>query len=902
MAVSIVDAWMGRRLPLVVGALLASVASVGGSAPAQVSELGLVPAPARIVRGAGAIPVGGGVDVEAGRFADAALALRRDLVGLVGKKPLSTQGNGLAVRFVDDPARPAGGYRLTASPSGMVVEASDEDGAFWASRTLLQLLTEPNSSGDGVVLRRSLPALEIVDAPRFSWRGFMLDSSRHFQPPHEIKRWLDWMALHKLNVFHWHLVDSHGWRLPIPKYPRLVQQAGFREQPPVGRYGGWYTRDEIRDIVAYAAARRITVVPEIEMPGHSQAAVAAYPELLACDPAQIGQTAWFFGFPHTRQEFPPIPGADVICASNETTFQFLSDVIDETTALFPSPYIHVGGDEVDASVWKRCPRCSKLDEQGLRDHHQLQARFMGRIEAILRAKGRRLIGWDEIAEGGLSPTATVMSWRGVSGGTAAAKAGRFAVMSPEKPLYLDHGQGFSGLEPPHWPGRETLGEVHGYEPVPVGLTPQESARILGLQGNLWSIFANNDTLLQLQAFPRLCAISEVGWSPVNRPDFADFQRRLRLHRARLLAVGIVPWDEPPSVKLGDWKPDPALATGTTWKFAVPGGQLRPGDAQLWFRYSGGADALSIRGVHLLRQGKVVAQDTHPGLAGSEHKGNVYRLAVPSGGDTGGFEIHVDAFVERWARGGTGDTRGSMTLVQGDAKPVRTFAPVVRPPVQETTTPVPHNRDKAIYDWPTRHAQTKRLGPALAPDVVVIGDSIMHYWGGSPVAPIVRNQDAWERAFGTKAFNLGFGWDRTENVLYRIADGALDGLNPKVVVVAIGTNNLGRNTALEVADGVDAIVQEVGARLPEARILVLGILPRADQGRLKADVDRVNFLLQTRLHPRERVDVLDIGNTLRNRDGSLRSEWFSDGLHPNAAGYAAMATRIAPAVQALRDGI
>ncbi|MFY7953615.1 MAG: family 20 glycosylhydrolase, partial [Armatimonadaceae bacterium] len=353
---------------------------------------------------------------------------------------------------------------------------------------------------------------------------------------------------------------------------------------------------------------------------------------------------------------------------------------------------------------------------------------------MLQAKGRRLIGWDEIAEGGLSPTATVMSWRGVSGGTAAAKVGRYAVMSPEKPLYLDHGQGFSGLEPPHWPGRETLEEVHAYEPVPPGLSAAEGARILGLQGNLWTIFANNDTLLQIQAFPRLCAVAEVGWSAVKRPGFADFAARLALHRARLSALGIGAWEEPPSRKVADWAPDPALAKGTVWRYPLAKGSLVAGDLQIWFRYAGGTDALSIRGVRLMAGGKVVAQDIHAGVAGSDHRGNLYRMTVPASAVQRELWLESEVFVEPWSGGGKGDSKGTVTIVQGRSKPVRTFAPEVPPARQETTTPVPHNRDKAIYDWPTRHAQTKRLGPALKPDTVVIGDSIMHYWGGAPVAP------------------------------------------------------------------------------------------------------------------------------------------------------------------------
>ncbi|MFM7322030.1 MAG: family 20 glycosylhydrolase, partial [Armatimonadota bacterium] len=276
-------------------------------------SLGLIPAPKSLRIEAGRLAAGGGFAVAPGPFPEAAVALGRDCASMAGR-PIPGRPT-VAVHFVRDQAIAGEAYRVRIDARGVEVAAGEPVGAFRATRTLLQLATSANRPGGTLTVRTELPFVGIDDAPRFAWRGLMLDSSRHFQTPEEIRRWIDRLAMHKLNVFHWHLVDSHGWRLEIRKYPKLTGLAAWREQPPIGRYGGYYTQDEVRGIVAYAEARHVTVVPEIELPGHSQAAVAAYPELLACDPAQQGATAWFHGFPHPRQEFPAVPGADVVCAS-----------------------------------------------------------------------------------------------------------------------------------------------------------------------------------------------------------------------------------------------------------------------------------------------------------------------------------------------------------------------------------------------------------------------------------------------------------------------------------------------------------------------------------------------------------------------------------------------------------
>ncbi len=887
-------------------AVVSLLAISASQAQTTVQNFGLIPRPQSISLRSGILDVCGAPDIDGGLFPDAAALLARGLqkvtTPLAGTKvPL------LGIRYERKAGLAPDAYCIDVNENGITLRASTETGAFYATQTLLQLLTEPANGKANLKRRTMLQYLSITDAPRFSWRGFMLDSSRHFQPKEDIFKWLDYMAMHKLNVFHWHIVDSHGWRLEIKKYPRLTSQAAWREQPPIGRYGGFYTQNDVREVVAYAKARHITVVPEIEMPGHSQAAVAAYPELLACDPNQAGETAFFYNFPHTRQEFPSLKGADVMCPSKETTYKFISDVLDETMKLFPGSFIHVGGDEVDDSVWAKCKDCAHPERRGIKDYHALQAMFMQRIEKQLIANGRRLIGWDEIIEGGLSPTAAVTSWRGIDGGVAAAKSGHYAVMSPNKPLYLDHGQSYSSSEPPHWPGRETLEDVYTYEPIPAGLTPAESRYILGLQGNLWSIFTTNQQLLEIQGFPRLCAIAEVGWSERKRPTFAEFASRLAIHKSRLRAAGINFWDEPLTVTkaggaqiIGKWVPDAGYSAGKQLRFKLSN-YVAGGSIDVQFQYTGGADALSIRKVSLEVAGKVVSADIHDGMTGSADNANKYRVGVPKGLKASDVWLVADVYVVPWARGGKGDSSGTVSVESGAILKPITYQPEVKPKKQVTTTPVPHNRDKAIYDWPTRHAQVLRVKKQVNPDVIVIGDSIMHYWAGVPLAPIIRGEDSWTRAFGQQTLNAGFGWDRTENVLWRLQHGEIKGTAPRVVVVAIGTNNLGLNTVDEVVDGIDAICQEIHRQLPKTQILVLGILPRADSNRLKAQPDQVNFKVQTRLHPRDYIDVFDAGNAFLTRSGELRKELFSDGLHPNKAGYAILADVLAPHVERMRRG-
>ena len=401
--------------------------------------------------------------------------------------------------------------------------------------TLWQLIAGAGTANGRVIV----PALAIEDAPRFAWRGLMLDSARHYQSPEFIERFIDWMALHKLNVLHWHLTDDQAWRLEIRKYPRLTSIGAWRVpagraaaadiDPATGRprvYGGYYTQDTVRRIVRHAAERGITIVPEIDMPGHATATIAAYPALGVNGSGSATVPADWGIYPN-------------LFNVEDTTFAFLEDVLREVMELFPGQYIHVGGDEAVKDQWKSSPQVQqRMRERGIADEHALQSYFVQRIGRFLAANGRRLIGWDEILEGGLAPDATVMSWRGIDGALAAAAAGHDAVLSPWPVLYFDNRQGTGATEPPGRGRVIDLETVYRFDPMPPALPPEQRRHILGLQGNLWTEHIRTEDRLQWMAFPRAAAVAEVGWSPAERLDYADFHDRLTRARGWYQAVGL----------------------------------------------------------------------------------------------------------------------------------------------------------------------------------------------------------------------------------------------------------------------------------------------------------------------------------------------------------------------------
>jgi hexosaminidase len=425
------------------------------------------------------------------------------------------------------------GYKVAIHDDGIMISANKSAGLFYGIQTVYQLLS---TSSDG-----RLPALEIVDYPRFKYRGLHLDVSRHFMPIDFIYNYIDYMAMHKLNVFHWHLIDDQGWRLEIKKYPKLTEVGAWRvdmpdihwnerplaNDPDNATYGGYYTQEEIRAVVEYAAARNISVMPEIEMPAHVMSALAAYPEL-SCTGENLG--------------VPPggvWPITHIYCAGNEATFKFLEDVLLETMKLFPFEYIHIGGDEAHKTNWEQCPKCQKrIKDEGLADEKELQSYFIQRIERFLNEHGRRLIGWDEILEGGLAPNATVMSWRGEQGGIEAAQMGHDVVMTPGSHCYFDHYQGDPSVEPPAIGGYTRLSKVYAYEPVPDVLNAEEAEHILGAQANVWTEYMPVPEHVEYMIFPRLAALSEVLWSPKEHRNWGDFSQRMTAQYQRYADLGI----------------------------------------------------------------------------------------------------------------------------------------------------------------------------------------------------------------------------------------------------------------------------------------------------------------------------------------------------------------------------
>nr|MBP7347015.1 family 20 glycosylhydrolase [Sediminibacterium sp.] len=395
----------------------------------------------------------------------------------------------------------------------------------------------------------SIPQLMVKDQPRFAYRGMHLDVARHFFPVDFLKKYIDFIAMHKMNTFHWHLTEDQGWRIEIKKYPRLTEIGGFRNGTTIGRYpgtgntntryGGFYTQAQIKEIVQYAADRYVEVIPEIELPGHSSAAIAAYPEL-SCFPDSStkvpAKIAWN-GTTKGKQVQQTWGVFEDVFAPTETTFKFLENVFDEVIQLFPSKYIHIGGDECPKEAWKKSAFCQQLiKEKGLKDEHGLQSYFIQRVEKYLNSKGKQIIGWDEILEGGLAPNATVMSWRGEQGGIEAAKQKHNVIMTPGGWMYFDHKQ-TKNEDSVTIGGYTTVQKVYSYDPIPKALSEEDAKYVLGAQANVWTEYMTNSSKVEYQIFPRMSALSEVLWTPKEQKSWPDFEKRLLNQFKRLDWLG-----------------------------------------------------------------------------------------------------------------------------------------------------------------------------------------------------------------------------------------------------------------------------------------------------------------------------------------------------------------------------
>ena len=430
-------------------------------------------------------------------------------------------GNYIQFALDENCDRGVEGYCLSVTKDKVEVKSGTPRGLFYGMQTLLQLLpAEVESKSKVTAINWDIPCVEISDEPRFKWRGMHLDVGRHFLSVDFIKKQLDVMAMYKLNTFHWHLTEDQGWRIEIKKYPKLTEIGSVRMDEGKA-YGGYYTQEEIKEVVTYAAERFIDVVPEIELPGHSLAALTGYPHL-SCK-----------GGPFEVRNVWGVE-ADIYCAGNEETFAFLEDVIDEVTQLFPYEYFHIGGDEAPKDRWKTCRKCqARMKHEKLADEHELQSYFIKRAEAMLLKRNKKMIGWDEILEGGLAPSAAVMSWRGEEGGIEAAELGHDVVMTPGNWVYLDHYQGSSKVEPVTIGGYTTLEESYGYDPVPKELEPEKAKHILGTQGNVWTEYMYTPEITEYRIYPRIIALAEVGWTTKQKKDFDNFLSRMNNQFVRL---------------------------------------------------------------------------------------------------------------------------------------------------------------------------------------------------------------------------------------------------------------------------------------------------------------------------------------------------------------------------------
>jgi hexosaminidase len=458
--------------------------------------------------------------------------------------PIKASGSGLGdaillTEAAGDPGLEPEGYELTVHSKGVSIFSRTEAGLFYGVQTFLQLLPPEVFAAKPVSgVTWQAPCVEIRDRPRFAWRGLLLDVSRHFFTKQEVEQILDALAAHKINTLHWHLVDDDGWRIEIKKYPLLTKVGawrkgiGFKFDPkdstaygPDGRYGGFYSQDDIREVVRYAAARHITIVPEIEMPGHSCAALAAYPEF-SCT-----------GEPYTTDRDGGVNDG-VYCAGNDASFEFLQNILTEVFDLFPGKYIHVGGDEVPTRNWAKCAKCqARKETEHLKNDRQLESYFIQRMEKFINAHGRSLIGWSEIREGGLAQNAALMDW--IGGATEGASAGHDVVMTPESYCYLDHYQSRDHVkEPRAIGGFLPLRKIYEFDPIPANLAPEFQPHILGAQGNLWSEYIPNLRHAEYMIFPRECALAELAWSPKESRNFDDFLRRLETDERRLDQMGV----------------------------------------------------------------------------------------------------------------------------------------------------------------------------------------------------------------------------------------------------------------------------------------------------------------------------------------------------------------------------
>lgn len=514
--------------------LLGLLGSCAKSVPAKMQPI--IPTPISLTEASGEFKITSSTTVQEADFPEFGLVKR-----FVNEK--IKRNTGFELSFIKDEAANikirksadaqlgSEGYKLNVSEKGIQIEAATAKAVFYAFQSIFSLLP-PQFEKENAGIDLKIKAVSITDVPQFSYRGMHLDVARHFMPMDFIKKYIDYIAKYKMNTFHWHLTEDQGWRIEIKKYPKLTEIGAWRDETVVGhaaadrgyngqKHGGFYTQEDIKEIVDYAQSRFVTVIPEIELPGHSRGALAAYPEY-GCTggPYKVATTWGVFD--------------EVYCAGKEGTFKFLQDILDEVIELFPSKYVHIGGDECPKKAWEKCPDCQKrIKKEKLHNEHELQSYFITRIEQYLNSKGKQIIGWDEILEGGLAPNATVMSWRGVEGGITAAKQHHDVIMTPNPVSYLDHYQGDPKTEPLAIGGYTTLEEIYNFNPIPEELNEEEMKYVIGFQANVWTEYIPTPAQAEYMILPRMFAIAETAWRGANKKDFEAFKKASSVELQRL---------------------------------------------------------------------------------------------------------------------------------------------------------------------------------------------------------------------------------------------------------------------------------------------------------------------------------------------------------------------------------
>ena len=504
----------------------------------QETEISIIPIPTSQINTKGVFVLDNNVGIVFNDKFSVSANFLKDYVEKGSKIKFENKNSKRTIEFItDETILNSEAYKLEITPSIISIKAITDRGAFYAVQTLRQVLPPEFENGTFSNSKVTIPATNIEDEPQFKYRGMHLDVGRHMYPTTFIKKYIDALAMLKMNTFHWHLTEDQGWRIEIKKYPKLQEFAAYRNETIIGhnrdqpqqfdgiKYGGYYTQDEVKEIVEYAMKRHVTIIPEIELPGHSQAAITAYPEL-GCTGQQFEVATKWGVF------------KEIYC-SKDSTFEFLEDVLDEVIELFPSEYIHIGGDEAPKARWEKCENCqNRIKEEGLKDEHELQSYFISRIEKYLNSKGRQIIGWDEILEGGLAPNATVMSWRGISGAIEAAKQNHDVIMTPTSHCYFDYYQSENENEPLAIGGFLPLEKVYNFNPIPEELTTEQAKFVLGVQGNVWTEYMPTIKSVEYMLFPRVFAMSELNWSKTEQKNYDDFASRVKYFHNRLDALDI----------------------------------------------------------------------------------------------------------------------------------------------------------------------------------------------------------------------------------------------------------------------------------------------------------------------------------------------------------------------------